>query len=103
MNRSDALISADELLRLQASGPTPRLLDVRWTLPKPDGRDDFAAGHNPGAIYVDLGTGFPFHANPEPTAVWHPLPSAEQYQDTVSSCAVTDDTEAVVYADNSSL
>lgn len=103
MNRSDALISADELLRLQASGPTPRLLDVRWTLPKPDGRDDFAAGHIPGAIYVDLDTELADHANTEATAGRHPLPSAEQFQDTVRSWAVTDDTEVVVYDDNSSL
>ena len=103
MNRSDVLISADELLRLQASGPTPRLLDVRWTLPKPDGRDDFAAGHIPGAIYVDLDTELADHANTEPTAGRHPLPSAEQFQDTVRSWAVTDDTEVVVYDDNSSL
>src|SRR5699024_3129421 len=103
MNRSDVLISAEELLRLQASGPTPRLLDVRWTLPKPDGRDDFAAGHIPGAIYVDLDTELADHANTEPTAGRHPLPSAEQFQDTVRSWAVTDDTEVVVYDDNSSL
>ena len=103
MNRSDVLISADELLRLQASGPTPRLLDVRWTLPKPDGRDDFAAGHIPGAIYVDLDTELADHANTEATAGRHPLPSAEQFQDTVRSWAVTDDTEVVVYDDNSSL
>ena len=103
MNRSDVLISAEELLRLQASGPTPRLLDVRWTLPKPDGRDDFAAGHIPGAIYVDLDTELADHANTEHTAGRHPLPSAEQFQDTVRSWAVTDDTEVVVYDDNSSL
>ncbi|HJA61718.1 MAG TPA: sulfurtransferase [Candidatus Brevibacterium intestinavium] len=103
MNRSDVLISAEELLRLQASGPTPRLLDVRWTLPKPDGRDDFAAGHIPGAIYVDLDTELADHANTEATAGRHPLPSAEQFQDTVRSWAVTDDTEVVVYDDNSSL
>ena len=103
MNRSDVLISPEELLRLQASGPTPRLLDVRWTLPKPDGRDDFAAGHIPGAIYVDLDTELADHANTEATAGRHPLPSAEQFQDTVRSWAVTDDTEVVVYDDNSSL
>ena len=56
MSRSDVLISADELLTRMAGTPAPRLLDVRWTLPKPDGREDFAAGHIPGALYVDLDT-----------------------------------------------
>src|SRR5699024_4824603 len=103
MNRSDVLISPESLLRLQASGPAPRLLDVRWTLPKPDGRDDFAAGHIPGAIYVDLDTELADPANTEATAGRHPLPSAEQFQDTVRSWALTDDSEVVVYDDNSSL
>ena len=103
MNRSDVLISPESLLRLQESGPAPRLLDVRWTLPKPDGRDDFAAGHIPGAIYVDLDTELADPANTEATAGRHPLPSAEQFQDTVRSWALTDDSEVVVYDDNSSL
>ena len=30
------------------------VLDVRWTLARPDGRDAFRAGHIPGAVYVDL-------------------------------------------------
>ena len=103
MNRSDVLISPESLLRLQESGPAPRLLDVRWTLPKPDGRDDFAAGHIPGAIYVDLDTELADPANTEATAGRHPLPSAEQFQDTVRSWALTDDSEVVVYDDNSAL
>jgi thiosulfate/3-mercaptopyruvate sulfurtransferase len=103
MNRSDVLISAAELLRLQASSRAPRLLDVRWTLPKPDGRDDFAAGHIPGAIYVDLDTELADHANTEATAGRHPLPSAGQFQDTVRSWGIDSDTEVVVYDDNSSL
>ena len=65
MTRSDALITADELLSRLASTPAPRLLDVRWTLPKPDGRDDFAAGHIPGAIYVDLDTELADHGSTE--------------------------------------
>ncbi|WP_209371431.1 sulfurtransferase [Brevibacterium renqingii] len=103
MNRSDVLISAAELLRLQASSRAPRLLDVRWTLPKPDGRDDFAAGHIPGAIYVDLDTELADHANTEATAGRHPLPSAGQFQDTVRSWGIDSDTEVVVYDANSSL
>src|SRR5699024_12589123 len=91
------------MLGLSESGPLRRQSDSGWSLPKPDGRDDFAAGPIPGAIYVDLDTELADHANTEPTAGRHPLPSAEQFQDTVRSWAVTDDTEVVVYDDNSSL
>src|SRR5699024_11576543 len=57
----------------------------------------------PGAIYVDLDTELADPANTEATAGRHPLPSAEQFQDTVRSWALTDDSEVVVYDDNSSL
>jgi thiosulfate/3-mercaptopyruvate sulfurtransferase len=103
LNRSDVLITADELLSLQGSDPSPRLLDVRWTLPKPDGRDDFVAGHIPGAIYVDLDTELADHGNTDPTAGRHPLPSPEAFQDTVRSWGIDAETEVVVYDDNSSL
>jgi thiosulfate/3-mercaptopyruvate sulfurtransferase len=113
MNRSDVLISADELLNRLTSttaststNPStlaPRLLDVRWTLPKPDGRDDFAAGHIPGAIYVDLDTELADHDNTDATAGRHPLPSPEDFQETVRRWGIDSDTEVVVYDDNSSL
>lgn len=53
-----------------------RVLDVRWTLPEPDGRPAYLAGHIPGAVYVDLDTEL---ARPgEPTDGRHPLPDAER-------------------------
>lgn len=103
MTRSDVLISADELLSRLRTAPAPRLLDVRWTLPKPDGRDDFAAGHIPGAVYVDLDTELADHDSTDPTAGRHPLPTAEAFQATVRSWGIDADTEVVVYDDNSSL
>lgn len=103
MTRSDHLITADELLRLQATDPTPRLLDVRWTLPRPDGRDDFAAGHIPAAIYVDLDTELADHGSRAATAGRHPLPTAEAFEKQVRAWGIESDTEVVVYDDNSSL
>ena len=109
MSRSDVLISADELLSRLSSTPstssssTPRLLDVRWTLPKPDGRDDFAAGHIPGAIYVDLDTELADHDNTDATAGRHPLPTPEAFEETVRGWGLDSDTEVVVYDDNSAL
>lgn len=103
MTRSEVLITADELLPLLASGSAPRLLDVRWTLPKPDGRDDFAAGHIPGAIYVDLDTELADHGNTDPTAGRHPLPAPADFEVGVRTWGIDSDTEVVVYDDNSGL
>ncbi|WP_413334022.1 sulfurtransferase [Brevibacterium sp. GP-SGM9] len=103
MTRSEVLITADELLPLLASESAPRLLDVRWTLPKPDGRDDFAAGHIPGAIYVDLDTELADHSNTDPTAGRHPLPRPADFEASVRSWGIDSDTEVVVYDDNSGL
>lgn len=48
------LIAPQELRKALASDHAPVVLDVRWRLDKPEGRDDFAAGHVPGACYVSL-------------------------------------------------
>lgn len=102
MNRSDVLITAPELLaRLADDGSTPRLLDVRWTLTKPDGRDDFTAGHIPGAIYVDLDTELADHSSRDATAGRHPLPSAAAFQEQARAWGIDQLTDVIVYDDNS--
>lgn len=45
------LISAEELA---GSLDDVTLLDVRWRMGGPPGREEFARGHLPGAAYVDL-------------------------------------------------
>ena len=83
-----------------ASSPlAPIVLDVRWTLPKPDGRDDFEAGHIPGARYVALDTELADHANTDPTRGRHPLPTVDQFEQTVREWRVTAQTPVVVYDD----
>jgi len=79
--RSDVLIDVSELRGLLGR---PRLvvLDVRWALDLPDGREAYLAGHIPGAVYVDL---------PRELASWppapgrgrHPLPEIEELQASV--------------------
>lgn len=53
---------------------TLRLLDVRWRLGGPPGRDEYLAGHIPGAVYVDLDT--ELSGPPSAAAGRHPLPDA---------------------------
>src|SRR5699024_8936272 len=65
------LITPRELDELSRTSEV-RVLDVRWTLAKPDGRDAYLAGHLPGAIYVDLENELAGHG--EPTDGRHPLP-----------------------------
>lgn len=48
------LVSTADLTALLAEPDPPVLLDVRWRLGGPPGRQEYAAGHLPGAVYLDL-------------------------------------------------
>ena len=53
---ADVLIDAVTLRKLHDGPGPPAVLDVRWALGDPNGRDHFLAGHIPGARYADLDT-----------------------------------------------
>jgi thiosulfate/3-mercaptopyruvate sulfurtransferase len=73
MGLPSPLISADDLAAMVAGPRPPHLLDVRWSLARPDGRPAYLAGHLPGATYVDLET--ELAAPPAPGSGRHPLPA----------------------------
>ncbi len=75
-----------------------RLLDVRWRLDRPDGRDDFRAGHIPGAVYVDLDAELADHARPA-TEGRHPLPSTAALQAAARRWGIREGQTVVVYDD----
>ncbi|WP_460632470.1 sulfurtransferase [Leifsonia lichenia] len=79
-----------------ASAPL-RVLDVRWRLGGPPGRDEYAAGHIPGAVYVDLDTELAGHGLP--TDGRHPLPSVDDFRDAVHRWGLNDGDDVVVYDD----
>lgn len=85
------LITADELAALDA----PRVLDVRWQLGRPDGRDDFRAAHVPGAVYVSLDDELASHG--EPADGRHPLPDVEALQASARRWGIDDGDVVVVY------
>lgn len=85
------LITADELAALDA----PRALDVRWQLGKPDGSDDFRAGHVPGAVYVSLDDELAAHG--EPADGRHPLPTVQALQASARRWGINDGDTVVVY------
>ena len=80
----NAIISASELASDLAGPNPPVLLDVRWQLsvakaagePPFDGRAEYAAGHIPGAVYVDLDSELAAAAG---TGGRHPLPDLAEF------------------------
>jgi thiosulfate/3-mercaptopyruvate sulfurtransferase len=73
------LVDADGLAEELAGSQPPVLLDVRWALGDPHGREHHREGHVPGAVYVDLDTELAAHPA-DPTQGRHPLPAVEDLQ-----------------------
>lgn len=94
------LISVDRLAELldARSASTPvTVLDVRWSLSGPPGRDAYAAGHIPSARFVDLDHQLAAPHEPNGPGGRHPLPSADDFQAAMQSLGVSDDQPVVVY------
>lgn len=86
-----------ELAELLRSEQPPVLLDVRWALGDPYGRDHYADGHIPGAVYVDLDTELAAPASPE--AGRHPLPDLAELQESARRWGIDSARPVVVYDD----
>lgn len=71
-------LSVDELIAMQTQGAPVRVIDVRWRLDRPDGYEDYRAGHLPGAVYVPLDTELSTHGRADEGR--HPLPSTATLQ-----------------------
>ncbi|MEU6127915.1 sulfurtransferase [Saccharopolyspora sp. NPDC047091] len=90
----DPLISADDLAESLAGARPPVLLDVRWSLLGPPGREAYERDHLPGAVFVDLDTEL---AAPPGPGGRHPLPAADDLQAVLRRAGVAADREVVVY------
>ncbi|MFI7103943.1 sulfurtransferase [Streptomyces sp. NPDC050161] len=88
------LITAPELANTLSTGTPPALLDVRWQLGGPPGRSQYATGHLPGAVYVDLDTEL---AGPPGADGRHPLPDPTDFADAMRAAGVRGDRPVVVY------
>ncbi|MEV0910511.1 sulfurtransferase [Streptomyces hokutonensis] len=86
-----------ELAGLLRSAQPPVLLDVRWALGDPYGRDHYADGHIPGAVYVDLDTELAAPASPEGGR--HPLPDLAELQESARRWGIGSGRPVVVYDD----
>ncbi|MGI5192961.1 sulfurtransferase [Streptomyces sp. CA-288835] len=81
-----------------AADPAPLVLDVRWQLGDPHGREHYLKEHIPGAVYVDLDT--ELAAPPTPEDGRHPLPDPAELQAAARRWGVTAHRPVVVYDDN---
>lgn len=72
------------------------VLDVRWRLGGPPGEAEHAAGHVPGAAYVDLPTAL---AGPPGDGGRHPLPDPAVLQAAMRAVGVRGDRPVVAYDD----
>jgi thiosulfate/3-mercaptopyruvate sulfurtransferase len=86
-----------EWLSHHVEDPDVRVIDFRWYLLGRNGRDEYARGHIPGAVFVDLEavTG-PKDANARGR---HPLPTADEFEAEMQEAGVDETTKVVVYDD----
>jgi thiosulfate/3-mercaptopyruvate sulfurtransferase len=75
---------------------TVTLLDVRYRMGGPGGRSEYAAGHIPSAVYVDLDSAL---AGPPGPRGRHPLPDPEVFGAAMRAAGVRGDRPVVVYDD----
>lgn len=80
---------AEELDRLT-------VLDVRYRMGGPPGAEEYAAGHVPGAAYVDLDAAL---ASPPGPRGRHPLPDPAAFEAAMRAAGVRQDRPVVVYDD----
>ncbi|MCW2781304.1 MAG: sseA [Marmoricola sp.] len=96
------LIGVDELGGLDKLDHRSKLdhritiLDVRYQLGGPSGRDEYARGHIPGAAYVDLDQDL---ADPPGAGGRHPLPEQGRFEAAMRRAGVSTDRPVVVYDD----
>lgn len=95
------LIGVDELAEALASTEPPTVLDVRWSLGGPPGRQAYDQGHLFGAQFVDLDSDL---ADPPGPRGRHPLPDPERFAAAMRRLGVSRTRPVVVYdqADGSS-
>jgi thiosulfate/3-mercaptopyruvate sulfurtransferase len=94
MEQVRSLITPTELAALLAGPTPPVLLDVRWRLTGPPGRQDYVAGHLPGAVFLDLDTEL---SAPPGAGGRHPLPDPADLQRTLRAAGVSEGRAVVAY------
>ena len=89
----DPLVSVQELADLLGQ---VTVLDVRYRMGGPPGRDEYEAGHVPGAVHVDLDSAL---AAPPGDGGRHPLPDVGEFEAAMRAVGVSNERGVVVYDD----
>jgi thiosulfate/3-mercaptopyruvate sulfurtransferase len=95
------IMDVAELRDRMDSGQRTVLLDVRWALGDPHGREHYFKEHIPGAVFVDLAT--ELAGPPDPSRGRHPLPPLDQFQASVRRWGVRGDDVVVACDDGGNL
>jgi thiosulfate/3-mercaptopyruvate sulfurtransferase len=74
------------------------LADCRWYTDGSSGRDAYAAGHIPGAVFVDLDTALTRHEDPA-LGGRHPLAEPQDFAAAMGALGIGDDDTVVAYDD----
>ncbi|MHB8718485.1 MAG: sulfurtransferase [Candidatus Dormibacteria bacterium] len=91
-----SLLTSPESLAEELDGPAPPVvLDVRWALGGPPGREEYARGHIPGAVFVDLDS--QLAGPPGGGRGRHPLPDVDHFQRAMRAAGVSQARGVVVY------
>lgn len=93
----ETLIDAEALHHRMISGQRTVILDVRWALGDPHGREHYLHEHLPEAVYVDLET--ELASAPEPLRGRHPLPEPAELQEAARGWGINNGDDVVVYDD----
>ncbi|MCR3751386.1 sulfurtransferase [Lentzea californiensis] len=88
------LITPEALADALSARSATVVLDVRWRLGGPPGRQDYEVSHVPGAVYLDLDT--ELSAAPG-TGGRHPLPEPERLQQVLRAAGVREGVQVVAY------
>ena len=94
MKPAAVLIDSADLADRLAGPSAPSVLDVRWRLGGPPGREDYVNGHIPGAAFLDLDTQL---AGAPGAGGRHPLPDPERLRGALRAAGVRDGYPVVVY------
>ncbi|MFT5500451.1 MAG: thiosulfate/3-mercaptopyruvate sulfurtransferase [Woeseiaceae bacterium] len=83
-------------LKALAAGPGCRVVDCRFNLMKPGaGRQDYLAGHIPGAVFADLD--HDLAGTVTANSGRHPLPAIADFVACIQNWGITNNTQVVVY------
>jgi thiosulfate/3-mercaptopyruvate sulfurtransferase len=88
------LIDVTDLVDRLAGPSAPTVLDVRWRLSGPPGRDDYRTGHIPSATFLDLDEQL---CGPPGPGGRHPLPDPAVLERALRGAGVRDGHPVVVY------